>query len=388
MKKVGILNVQHADNYGAVLLAYALQTEIEYLGYNAESIDFRPTGVHHSFIHKSFEILKQDGCFQLFRQLQKKILYHHKTDAKVLNARKKAFSDFRERYLNRSKVYHNVTDDRPLEYDIYVVGSDVIWKPARVISKTESDAYFLNFTEGLPCKRIAYAASIGTDDNDVLRPLQDKIKNMIRKFDSISLREKTSVPFIRSLYEKNVTWCIDPTMFFNADFYNKLSLESKHSTSLIADNYIYLYVLGDNKQAYLMANRLSHIWNIPVICDAPSPQLVDNVALNVQIDGPLEFLNRIKKAKVVITDSFHGTVFSIIFHKDFYTFSRGKISIRMQNLLERLRLINRYVNSEKQATQQFMPVEYGNVDYIINNWKEESIIFLKDALFTSKIKEL
>lgn len=380
MKKVGILNVQHADNYGAVLLAYALQTEIEHLGYNAEIIDFRPAAVRHNFIHKFVEILKQEGCFQLFRKLQRKILYHNKTDTKALNERRKAFADFREHYLNRSKIYRNVMDERPLDYDIYVVGSDVIWKPARVISRTESDAYFLNFTEGLPCKRIAYAASIGTDDNDVLRPLQDKIKNMIGKFDSISLRENTSVPFIRSLYGRSVTWCIDPTMFFNADFYNKLSLESKHPISHIADNYIYMYVLGDNKQAYLMANQLSHIWNIPVICDAPSPQLIDNVALNVQIDGPLEFLNRIKNAKVVITDSFHGTVFSIIFHKDFYTFSRGKISIRMQDLLEKFRLTNRYVNSEKLAIQQFTPVEYGNVDNIINNWKEESVKFLNNAL--------
>lgn len=384
MKKVGILNVQHADNYGAVLLAYAIQTEIEYLGYNAEIIDFRPAGVHHNFIHKSFEILKQDGCFKLFRKLQKKILYHHKTDAKVLIARKKAFSDFRERYLNRSKVYYNVTDDRPLEYDIYVVGSDVIWKPARVISKTESDAYFLNFTEGLPCKRIAYAASIGTDDNDVLRPLQDKIKNMIRKFDSISLRENTSVPFIRSLYGKSVTWCIDPTMLFNADFYNKLLIENNQSISNIADDYIYLYVLGNNEQAYLMANQLSHIWNIPVVCDAPSPQLIDNVILNIQKDGPLDFLNRIKNAKVVITDSFHGTVFSIIFHKDFYTYSRGTISIRMQDLLEKLNLTNRYVDSEKLAIQQFTPVEYSNVDNIINDWKKESVKFLNDALSQTK----
>lgn len=384
MKKVGILNVQHADNYGAVLLAYALQTEIEHLGYNAEIIDFRPTAAHPNFIRKSFEILRQDGFSQFLRKLQKKILYHHKTDAKALNARRKAFSDFREHYLNRSKIYRSVMDERPLDYDIYVVGSDVIWKPARVISKTESDAYFLNFTERLSCKRIAYAASIGTDDSDVLRPLQEKIKNMIRKFDSISLRENASVPFISSLYGKSVTWCIDPTMLFNADFYNKLSLESRHPNFHIADNYIYLYVLGDNKQAYLMANQLSHIWNIPVVCDAPSSQLIDNVALNVQIDGPLEFLNNIKNAKVVITDSFHGTVFSIIFRKDFYTFSRGKISIRMQDLLEKLRLTNRYVNSEKLATQQFMPVEYGNVDNIINKWKEESIKFLSAALSQAK----
>lgn len=275
-------------------------------------------------------------------------------------------------------------DECPLDYDIYVVGSDVIWKPARVISKIESDAYFLNFTEGLPCKRIAYAASIGTNDNDVLHPLQSNMKKMVRKFDSISLRENTSISFISSLYGKSVIWCIDPTMLFDANFYNKLLIENNHSVSHIAYDYIYIYVLGDNKQAYLMANKLSHIWNIPVICDAPSPQLIEQLALNVQNDGPLDFLNRIKNAKVVITDSFHGTVFSIIFHKDFYTFSRGKISIRMQDLLEKLCLTNRYVDSESLALQQFKPVEYNDVDNIVNNWRKESVKFLNDALSQTK----
>lgn len=384
MKKVGILNVQHADNYGAALLAYALQTEIEHLGYNAEIIDFRPITAQPNFIHKSFDILKQDGIFHFFRKLKKKILYHNKIDVRNLNNRKKAFSDFRAHYLNRSKVYHNMMDECPLDYDIYVVGSDVIWKPARVISKIESDAYFLNFTEGLPCKRIAYAASIGTNDNDVLHPLQSNMKKMVRKFDSISLRENTSISFISSLYGKSVIWCIDPTMLFDANFYNKLLIENNHSVSHIAYDYIYIYVLGDNKQAYLMANKLSHIWNIPVICDAPSPQLIEQLALNVQNDGPLDFLNRIKNAKVVITDSFHGTVFSIIFHKDFYTFSRGKISIRMQDLLEKLCLTNRYVDSESLALQQFKPVEYNDVDNIVNNWRKESVKFLNDALSQTK----
>jgi hypothetical protein len=377
MKKVGILNVQWVDNYGAVLLAYALQTGIENLGYDAEIIDYRPIVPvqHQSFFAK----LKSNGLKGICNKAWNKIVKREGTKSVFISSqnKKEAFDNFRKKYLHRSKIYNTITTEDNLDYNTYVVGSDVVWKPDRICSH-ESDVYFLNFTEGKECHRITYAASIGTDDKEKLAGVKDKLKNLIQKFDCVSLREKTSIPFVQSLYNKEISWCIDPTMLLTAEDYD--TLISQSSKSIEQGEYIYVYLFEDNEETYKLVNKLSKKMNLPVVCQCSNPDKIDMLKEYSEEDGPLEFVNRIKNAKLVVTDSFHGTVFSIIYNRDFYTISRGKISIRMQDLLTRLNLMNRYIPDPTKFNMNLSSVDYYNVDSIIDEWKKESIDYLKNAL--------
>ena len=113
---------------------------------------------------------------------------------------------------------------------------------------------------------------------------------------------------------------------------------------------------------------------MPVACQCPAPDKIDNLLEYSRDDGPLEFVNRIRNASLVITDSFHGTVFAIIYRKDFYTLSRGKISIRMQDLLTRLGLMSRFIGNDSNVS--YTQANYQNVDKIIEEWREESMNYL------------
>lgn len=379
MRRIGILNIQHGDNYGAVLLAYALQRTLESLGYNAQIIDYRPEPVpEHSSLFKRVHIVwKRDGITGVIKKIKKKIIGKIKPQPmEPFHKKQERFERFRLDYLDRSRIYKEITPYDVLPYDTYIVGSDVIWKPLRIVNE-EAQVYLLEFTDGKPCRRIAYAASIGTDNETILNTLAERYKNGISRFDRISMREKTSIDFLNRFTDKRITWCADPTLLLDKREYELLIKDQKTRNQ----NYIYVYLFEDKPQVYHLINQISEAQNRKVICKCPNPDALNHVSIVTQEDGPLEFLERIRDSDLVITDSFHGTVFSILFEKRFYTVSRGDISIRMEDLLERLDLKHRYITSpEKFILQEEDNMNYKKVKRKIHIWREESIAFLNTSI--------
>ena len=381
---VGILNVQEVDNYGAVLLCFALQKTIEDLGYKARIIDFRPVDINKSagYGKRLMKKVKEKGFVGTSAAIIRKLSKKEKAGVNISSdLKKERFEQFRETYLKRTPIYSGMSmTDSPV-FNTYVVGSDVVWKPARVKSK-EADTYFLNFTEGLLCNRVAYAASIGTDDAKTLEEIAPLFQKYIEKFNYISLREKTSITFVKGLFDKDVTWCIDPTLLLRKEDYDRyFSLDAKR----IEGDYIYLYLFESNEAVYKMVNRYSSELGIPVICQCDAPDQIRNLKEFSSDDGPIDFISRIKNANMVITDSFHGTVFSIIYQKDFITLSRGNISIRMKDLLDRLNLLCRYVDAPETASLILAPIDYTDVIQIVDTWRKESMDYLRMALQPEEI---
>ncbi|MCD7954220.1 MAG: polysaccharide pyruvyl transferase family protein [Lachnospiraceae bacterium] len=376
---VAILNVQEVDNYGAVLLCYALQKTIEDLGYNALVIDYRPETAQKNagVVEHIFNKLEKDGLRSVIDASIQKVRRKNVVSVNYSSIEKKNnFETFRKNYLHRTPVYSGMnTSDSPV-FQAYVVGSDVVWKPDRVES-SESDVYFLKFTDGLECNRVAYAASIGTTDECRLNDIAVKFSEHIQRFDHISLREATSVPYVQEMIDKKVFACADPTLLQNREVYDRIA---DKASSFISQKYIYFYMFGDNFEAYEYVNRCSEQMKLPVVCQCNEPDNIDNVILYCGDDGPAEFLNRIRNADYVITDSFHGTVFAILYHRNFVTLSRGKISVRMQDLLEKLELMERYC---EECVIEDIPKdipEYSAVDMKIKQWRDDSIMFLESAL--------
>lgn len=384
-RKIGLVNLQYIDNYGAVLLAYALQTAIERLGYEVEIIDYRKKSeVQTKDIFYYINRLIELGAGGTYRAIVRRLKGRKNLSVNISSPKKKKrFEDFRERYLKRSEVFYCQNNEKIQFYDAYVVGSDAIWKPSR-ISSNESDVFFLNFTlENPNCIRVAYAASFVTNDQDELIGISEKLKNLIPNFDAVSIREESSIPFAQHYFDKIIEWCIDPTLLLDRQDYDALIVKAG-ITDITGKDYIYLYLFEDNEEAFKMANYYSKEMNLPIVCQCQAPYKIDNLLCYSGDDGPVEFLYRIKKARLVITDSFHGTVFSILYHKDFFSFSRGTISYRMQEWLSKLDLMDNYVDKFQPDSLTSSCIDYDRIDKLIEEWRNHSMDYLMNALSESR----
>ena len=217
---------------------------------------------------------------------------------------------------------------------------------------------------------------------DRLKPLY---RSLIADFNSISLREKTAVQYIGKLTDKKVSHVLDPVFLSDADAYVRLI---KDVNIPCQQKYIYLYMLSYNEDIVTLALQLAQRNGYKIVYDLHTKE---NLVLKKEFKeygvpstavGPLEFLALINSASVILCDSFHGTAFSIILHKDFYTFGNHNggidISTRMKDLLEILALEKRYVTDNSTISSE--PIDYADVDKKLDNYRKESIEFLKKSL--------
>ena len=199
------------------------------------------------------------------------------------------------------------------------------------------------------------------------------------------MREKTAVQYIGNLTDKKVYHVLDPVFLSDSDTYVRLIKDVKTPCQ---QNYIYLYMLSYNEDIISLAIQLAQKTGYKIVYDLHTRENLvlknkfKEYGLATTAVGPLEFLALINGASMILCDSFHGTAFSIILHKDFYTFGNYNggidISTRMKDLLEMLSLEKRYVTDNN--TINFKPIDYADVDKRLDNLRKESIEFLKKSL--------
>lgn len=379
---IGIVNVQWFDNPGAVLLCYALQQTVKDIKPNekVQIINYTRGGGagNNNILNK---------CKKVLTKVRGKILHQKKISGVkyelLLRKRHEYYEDFRKRYLNRTEEFRSIKSDiLKNSYTHCIVGSDVVWKPE--ITKTlDAQIYFLRFADKTT-KKIAYAASIGTEDNVLLQTLAPLYKKLLVDFDVISMREESGVKFIQNLTQKHVEEVIDPVFFCSKDDYVKMISEKKAPKN----NYIYLYMLSPNMEAVHFARNMAEEkglkivfdihtdMNLEILKEMPRDTIVSVAA------GPIEFLANVYYADYVVTDSFHGTSFSLIFHKEFFTYRRISngvdISTRMINLLHKMDLQSRYNVKDVELLSE--KIDYFIIDQKILKMKEQALRFLEEAL--------
>ncbi len=344
--KIGVVTLfKNNYNYGATLQAFALQSYLKSKGHCVDILDIDT--LHYPNFNKKDELnsfrKSLNRLVNKFKRLStleevywffNKFLYKRKYFEwrKVSSEQRYEFFDkFIFENISVSPKYDNenlylINDD----YDFFITGSDQVWKP-----QCTCDEYFLEFASN-KMLTMSYAASFGVDtlENDEKLYVKEKLNNI----NFISVRESCGMDILKDLGYENINHVVDPTLLLKFDFWNNIIEEFP----LVKEKYVFLYLLSPNlklikklrKQCNqnglnlvaingLLDNDLSTLY----YCD----QLVDGV-------GPKEFLNLIKNSQYVITDSFHGTVFSIVFKKSFWTVSRnseGKnMNSRMMSLLE------------------------------------------------------
>ena len=370
MSKVGIITYHHHYNYGTMLQALALQKAIENLGFESEIIDFKQ---NNRLSTRDLLLLRLKRMGVYLRQLKK--YYLLSKSKKIFSERNNLFEEFYKTELHVGENRYNSTRDlmdNPPKYDAYIVGSDQTWNPY-VAGCPE--AFYLPFVDNDFLKG-SYGPSLAVNNlNDAQKQF---LRERLNKFSFISCREKTGTELIKEIVQKPVTTVLDPTLLLDKKEWDNFC-EDKQLNS----PYILTYFLGENKLHRKIVKELSERLSMNII-DIPTTYLeVENKKNEKIYAGPRQFLNLIKNAMIICTDSFHGTIFSINYEKNFYSFckmdSNDKKSenSRLQDILEEFKLGNRLISKTPDKIEN---IDYEKVNKILNKRRQESKDYLINML--------
>lgn len=363
MKNIGIITLQYPYNYGSVLQAYALQKILNKMDYNSEIINYVC-----DYDFENYKIFR----FKQYLRRPKTILSDLFYFKKNLN-RRKAFNDFDNTYLKiTNKKYKSIEELRELNnnMDIFIAGSDQIWNFE--CTGGVDPVYFLKFVQSEK-KMISYAPSMGQGKQK--RKYLEIVKPMLKRFDSLSIREKSMENELENLTERKFDVVLDPTLLLNDDDYSDLIIDKNKG------KYIFVYMLEPNENLIEYATNIAkkNKMKIVYISNITKKRIFKSVeSKDIYGASPNQFLSELYDAEYVITNSFHATVFSIIFEKKFITFKTKKSFPRMLDLLNSLGLSDRINNSNSNIDDS---IDFVSVKDNLKSLRYESISFLKDSLY-------
>lgn len=358
MKKIGILTFHNAENYGAVLQAYALKTFIKKIkaGYQVDIIDYKSPYITLTYKYiKPFSFFKTNGVRKLISYCLQFIYLPKKISVK------KVFNDFDKKFLI-SKC------DNLDAYDTIIYGSDQIWS----LKLTNFDFIYLG--ENYNGKKISYAAS---DGGDLL--LDDKNLKLLNSFYKISCREKSlTLRLQNKLKGKCLKTVCDPVFLLKKDEWLSFARKPK------IGNYVLIYKIAESLKLEEEAVNFAKKHGKKVLQITYIKSIKKIFCFNqkfISAITPNEFVGYFAYADFIFTTSFHGTAFSIILEKDFYTLSFKKRSERITDLLNELNLTNRFV----EQVPKFNNINEYKIDYSIvedkrNKYINNSVSFLEGAL--------
>jgi hypothetical protein len=393
---IGTLTVHKTTNYGAVLQAYALQSVLKEWEYNSEVIDYW-LDFHGTAIYGSDLIKKSGGLSSTKEKLKDFARYlittgYFKKDGED---RKRRTIKFIQKFIPLSKQEYRDYKELAManHYSCYICGSDQIWNPQHL-----QRAFTLDFVpEGK--KKIAYAASFGAAD--IPRPLLATYKKMFNEFDAISVREKEGVDIVRRVSRKNATLVLDPTLLMNPSRWDELGTGTQ-----MKGRYLFCYILGDFIKLAPFLKRVSNKMGMKVVVlngdNSGSRIPLRSIKLILRFytlrnlyeapefdcrfdSGPAEFIQLIRGADCVFTDSFHGMTLAIAFKKPFNvvintTSARALMSARVKNLAKILGLENQIHDELPDMKNLLWDIDWEPVHTRLAIERAKSENFLKTAL--------
>ncbi len=363
MKKIGLMTWFTYHNYGTLLQCKAMLSLIEKLGYSVKLINYKPRPnyktIKYSLVRKGINYTKRKIVNKTTNSL---ILEQKNMDKYIENYPKTS-------EVNTAPQLYALND----EFDAFVCGSDQIW-----LSSAFDENYFLSFVQDSN-KKISYAPSLGTTTigNGIIK---NKMKKLISSIDYLSVREQQGADLIKELTSREAKVVLDPTLLLDHEDWKKEMVEINES------NYIAAYFLGDNKDYIEICNKIAKKLNKKLFFIPNKPKDLLNPNTTKNDIGPKEFLSIIDSADLVLTDSFHGMIFSINFKKDFIAFKRFKDNTlsqnsRIINILKKLELMDHlYEDNIEETLKSSLNTDYSIVHDKLNILKKDSINFLVNAL--------
>lgn len=372
--KIGILTHPLKTNYGGILQNYALQTSLINLGHDVKTI------------HIGQKIRTLDRIKSIAKYPIKKLLKNSRLKAPLNSNQIQHIEQYTQSFIQK-----NINTTKPLawvnhklhneyNFDAYIVGSDQVWRP-NYVHKIED--MFLEFAQAEDVCRLAYAASFGIDKWTFTESEKKKCKALIKKFDAVSVREKTGIGLCKKHFNTDAVHLTDPVALLEMSDYINLIPEGLRNVR--KNKQITCYILDNHtqKQAIIESASKALDCNIERINNPLSKD--ESVSYKDRIVPPVEnWLAGFYHADYVITDSFHGTLFSIIFNKPFITIgnsSRG--NTRMESLLRDFNLEEQLmVDSQTNPDnyKQLFDIDFKHANNILREKRVEAIHFLTKHL--------
>lgn len=349
-KNIGIITFHRSRNYGAVLQAYALEKFLNANGYNAEIIDYK------SDIEKQLKIF--DFSNKNIVRIIKQAIFRYR--------KKFLFEKFLKKNVDISKcknIEKQTIEKCCRNYDVIISGSDQVFN----IKLTNDDfTYFLDFVDNDKIKKIAYAVSAG-DQPDMTKNAIE----LLEDFHAVSVREKKLREYLDTILHTPINIVCDPTLLLSPDEFDLIA-----SKRLLKNKYIFLFMINEQPELRKAALKYAEEKNLILINNK-------NCIRFFLHSSPSDFISWIKNAECVFTNSFHGTVFSVKYHKNLAVSlknKKGEINTRVYDFLNYLSLEECMIDFEKENNVVFNNIDYNQIDNKIKILSLESQKWLKEVL--------
>ena len=365
--KIGILTQPLRTNYGGLLQAYALQTVLQRLGHDVTILNRCYPKTHESLLSKILNIKnivlgKNAICYD-----KKKNVFVEENTSRFIDNNYKLSAPF---YTSESLREYVISNN----FNAIIVGSDQVWRPRY---SPNIFNYFLDFTEGTDIKRYSYAASYGVDIWEFNQQESDICSRLAQSFNGITVREASAVELCEIYLKVKAEHVLDPSLLLSSSDYTALLTGKK----TINKKGIFTYILdaGDEKK-HIIENAKKTTGKDSFTC---MPKLKFNYKnakedlSGCQFPAVEQWIQSFVDAEMVITDSFHGTAFSIIFNKPFWVIGNERRgNTRMESLLEMFGLKDRMVNESSINTIDWnTPIDWEKVNDIKKKWQMKSMYF-------------
>lgn len=360
--KIGILTFHCAINYGAVLQAYGLQETLKSMGHELSIIDYRPNYLLRPYRLFFPEAFKGHGLLVNIRFFIRELLA-----IPIRYKRRCAFNRFIERYLH---LEHLDVQSEDNDFDCFVFGSDQIWNP----QITGGDPIFFG---DAPCfkgkKMLTYAASAGSVTS--LKEIDiEQLKGRLSNLSALSVREKSLSDCLSEELQLENQLVVDPVLLAGKNIYKEIASNKKSKKP-----YLLFFSLSKNDEALHIARKKAVLKGLELV---EMYSMVESIKdrKTLQCLTPNKFIGLFKDASYVVSTSFHGTVFSILFHKPFICIGHNFAKSRFHSLLNMVGLQNRLLDFSNQSELNFPEINWNTIDAILETKRKESMDFLKNAL--------
>ena len=364
--KIGILTFHCAHNYGAVLQCYALQETLKNMGHDVEVINYRPNYLTRPYKPLNMHRVIRKNLLKALEQLLIQIITWRKRTHRF-----REFVQFEKANIQLSKWTGSTSQGMPQDYDIYIIGSDQVWNSS--ITHGPEPLYLANFPFPKAGKKyIGYAISMG---KEIFSTSKEKeiICNALKNFDFLSVREGNLSILLQSYTPKKIYKVLDPTLLAAPSIWKNIS---KHPIK--KKKSVVVYQVRRDKNTLRIANQIAKQINGEVI-ELVSIESEKSSFKKLYVASPSDFIGYMMYADYIITTSFHGTAFAIIFQKTFYCIrlNDGRDE-RSASLLASMGLTDRLIG--KKDNPSIETIDYQIVNEKLNTLRQYSIDYLSQAL--------
>ena len=366
------------NNYGGLLQAYALQVVLRQMGHEVWTEDRRRKN-ERSLIGKMLSSAKR--LVRICLSPSKARFIIKRKELEIISRHTRSFV---EKYIRTTVPVYSTSKDvffKKYRFDAYVVGSDQVW---RKDYSWGLDNYFLDFTEGWDVKRVAYAASFGVDEWEISPEKTKLYRRLIQRFDAVSVREESGVRLCKEYLGIDAVRVLDPTMLLSQSDYK--SLVRREGDEAKTGETLFYYILDRTGEKEELIATAAELLKLEAMTACPEHTFAEAGRENIEgciYPKVTEWINGIANSKFVITDSFHGCVFAVIFNKPFIvTGNEARGMTRIRSLLSLFDLEYRCVCSSDDLIEDIInkPIDWQSVNEKLDEERGFSLVFLTDNL--------